>query len=54
MNINDVIELKKEAENHLINELLPFWTTRMKDEINGGYLTHFDKDDEDFDDDDNR
>ena len=48
MNINDVIELKKEAENHLINELLPFWTTRMKDEINGGYLTHFDKDDEDF------
>jgi mannose/cellobiose epimerase-like protein (N-acyl-D-glucosamine 2-epimerase family) len=43
MNRNDVIILKKEAENHLVNELLPFWTTRMKDETNGGYLTHFDK-----------
>ncbi len=43
MNKNDIAELKKEAENHLDNELLPFWITRMKDETNGGYLTHFDK-----------
>ena len=43
MNKNDVAELKKEAENHLFNELLPFWIARMKDETNGGYLTHFDK-----------
>jgi mannose/cellobiose epimerase-like protein (N-acyl-D-glucosamine 2-epimerase family) len=43
MNKNDIAELKKEAENHLVNELLPFWITRMKDETNGGYLTHFDK-----------
>jgi mannose/cellobiose epimerase-like protein (N-acyl-D-glucosamine 2-epimerase family) len=43
MNRNDVIILKTEAQNHLVNELLPFWTTRMKDETNGGYLTHFDK-----------
>ncbi len=43
MDKNEVLELKNEAENHLLNELLPFWTTRMKDEVNGGYLTHFDK-----------
>jgi len=35
--------LREEAENHLINELLPFWTTRMVDEKNGGFITHFDK-----------
>ncbi len=39
--------LKKEAENHLINELLPFWITRMIDDVNGGYITHFDKDGKD-------
>jgi len=44
MNKNEVLTLKQEAEYHLINELLPFWTTRMKDTVNGGYLTHFDKD----------
>ncbi|MEL7587064.1 MAG: AGE family epimerase/isomerase [Prolixibacteraceae bacterium] len=43
MDKNELLELKKEAENHLVNELLPFWITRMKDELNGGYLTHFDK-----------
>lgn len=43
MNINDLSALKKEAENHLINELLPFWTSRMVDRVNGGYLTHFDR-----------
>lgn len=47
MNKNEIITLKKEAENHLINELLPFWTTRMKDEKNGGYITHFDEDGKD-------
>jgi mannobiose 2-epimerase len=47
MNKNDVAGLKKEAENHLVNELLPFWIARMKDETNGGYLTHFDKDGKD-------
>ena len=34
----------KEAGDHLTNELLPFWTTRMIDHRNGGYITHFDKD----------
>lgn len=38
----ELAALKQEAEDHLINELLPFWTTRMIDRINGGYLTHFD------------
>jgi mannose/cellobiose epimerase-like protein (N-acyl-D-glucosamine 2-epimerase family) len=47
MNKNEILELKKEAENHLVTELLPFWTTRMKDEVNGGYLTHFDKEGKD-------
>ncbi len=43
MNKNDIIALKTEATNHLTKELLPFWTTRMKDENYGGYVTHFDK-----------
>ena len=44
MNKNEITELRDEALKHLENELLPFWTTRMKDEVNGGYITHFDKD----------
>ena len=47
MNKNEVIALKNEARNHLTKELLPFWTTRMKDEKNGGYITHFDEDGKD-------
>ncbi len=43
MNRNDVIELRKEAEMHLVGELLPFWISRMKDDTNGGYITHFDR-----------
>jgi len=43
MNRSEVVALRKESENHLVNELLPFWTVRMKDGINGGYITHFDK-----------
>jgi len=43
MKKEEISSLKKEAENHLLNELLPFWTSRMKDEVNGGFLTHFDK-----------
>ncbi|NOR75008.1 MAG: N-acylglucosamine 2-epimerase [Draconibacterium sp.] len=47
MNRNEIVFFKNEAENHLTNELLPFWTTRMKDEQNGGYITHFDEDGKD-------
>jgi len=43
MNKEEVILFLKEAENHLINELLPFWTTRMADKKNGGFITHFDR-----------
>lgn len=47
MNLNNIKSLKEEAENHLVKELLPFWTTRMIDHVNGGYITHFDKDGKD-------
>jgi mannose 2-epimerase len=47
MNRTEVIKLRDEAQNHLVNELLPFWTSRMVDKLNGGYLTHFDKDGKD-------
>jgi mannobiose 2-epimerase len=43
MDKQELIHFKNEAENHLENELLPFWTSRMIDEKNGGYLTHFDE-----------
>ena len=43
MNRKEIIEFRKETLNHLTRELLPFWTTRMIDEVNGGYITHFDK-----------
>lgn len=32
---------------HLKQELLPFWLTRIKDDKNGGFITHFDKDGKD-------
>jgi mannobiose 2-epimerase len=44
MEKTEVTGLRKEAESHLLNELLPFWISRMKDDVNGGYLTHFDRD----------
>ncbi|HUX95627.1 MAG TPA: AGE family epimerase/isomerase [Bacteroidales bacterium] len=43
MNNDEVLLLRKEVENHLINELLPFWTSRFEDKINGGFITHFDE-----------
>ncbi len=43
MTKNELKKLRDEAENHLLNELLPFWSARMRDSINGGYITHFDK-----------
>ncbi len=43
MKKEEVIALKNEALNHLTSELLPFWTTRMIDTKNGGYITHFDQ-----------
>ena len=39
----EIKSYRDEAYQHLTKELLPFWTTRMKDNVNGGYITHFDK-----------
>jgi mannobiose 2-epimerase len=33
-----------ECKKHLTTELLPFWLDRCKDDKNGGFITHFDKD----------
>ncbi len=43
MDRNEISILRSEAEHHLVNELLPFWISRMVDEVNGGFITHFDK-----------
>ncbi|MHC4147326.1 MAG: hypothetical protein ACYSUD_21450 [Planctomycetota bacterium] len=34
----------EECKEHLTNELLPFWLDRCRDDENGGFITHFDKD----------
>jgi mannose/cellobiose epimerase-like protein (N-acyl-D-glucosamine 2-epimerase family) len=44
MKIEEINTCLNEAESHLLNELLPFWTDRMMDYENGGYITHFDRD----------
>ena len=43
MEKEEVNKYLKEAKDHLVNELLPFWTSRMIDHKNGGYITHFDE-----------
>lgn len=43
MDLNEIKKYRDEAENHLVNELLPFWIQRMIDFENGGYITHFDE-----------
>lgn len=35
---------KGELEKHLSKELIPFWTSRCWDKVNGGYLTQWDQD----------
>jgi mannobiose 2-epimerase len=42
--INDFLN---DLQFHLNHELLPFWLTRIYDEENGGFITHFDKDGKD-------
>ncbi len=43
MNKTEIKTLRDEAVNHLTSELLPFWKARMKDDRNGGFITHFDE-----------
>ncbi len=40
---DEIKEYRNEAKNHLVKELLPFWTSRMQDEKFGGFITHFDE-----------
>ncbi|MEN8226730.1 MAG: AGE family epimerase/isomerase [Bacteroidota bacterium] len=47
MQKEEIKKYLKEAETHLVNELLPFWTSRMIDHKHGGYITHFDERGED-------
>lgn len=44
MNKEQLRDYREEAHHHLTNELLPFWENRCVDKVNGGYITHFDKD----------
>lgn len=48
---SQILACKKECEDHLSNELLPFWFNRSLDKENGGFITHFDKDGNDAGDD---
>ena len=43
MNTEELKHYRDEAADHLIHQLLPFWTSRMIDSVNGGYITHFDE-----------
>jgi mannobiose 2-epimerase len=43
----EILAYKKEAENHFAYELLPFWLIRCRDDIHGGFITHFDIDGKD-------
>ncbi len=47
MKAEKIFPLISEAEFHLNQELLPFWLDRIYDPVNGGFLTHFDKDGKD-------
>lgn len=44
MKKKQILAYKEEAQKHLKEELLPFWLDRCKDDENGGFITHFDKD----------
>ena len=43
MNAQDMDHFLQEAEHHLMQELLPFWLDRCKDDQYGGFITHFDQ-----------
>ena len=44
MNMSEQAELwKKELHTHLTEELLPFWLKRCRDDVHGGFITHFDE-----------
>jgi mannose 2-epimerase len=51
MNAEKIKKCRDECYQHLTKELLPFWLTRCKDDQYGGFITHFDKDGRDTDED---
>ncbi|MGB3589792.1 MAG: N-acylglucosamine 2-epimerase, partial [Tunicatimonas sp.] len=44
MNQESIAHYRQECEQHLTEELLPFWLDRCLDEQYGGFITHFDED----------
>jgi len=44
MNQETIARYRQECEQHLTEELLPFWLDRCLDEQYGGFITHFDRD----------
>jgi mannobiose 2-epimerase len=51
MHKEEVISYRNTAVSYLEQKLLPFWLDRMKDNTNGGFITHFDEDGIDTDED---
>jgi mannobiose 2-epimerase len=47
INAKHVSACLEECRKHLTTELLPFWLNRCKDDKNGGFITHFDRDGKD-------
>ena len=39
----ELVSFRDEARRHLEEELMPFWMSRMVDRVNGGFITHFDR-----------
>jgi len=39
----DCEQMLEEMSSHLNKELLPFWLNNSRDDVNGGYITHFDE-----------
>ena len=40
---DELSAFRDEARRHLEGELMPFWMSRMVDRVNGGFITHFDR-----------
>ena len=38
-----ILACRDEAHRHLTRDLRPFWLTRCRDEVDGGFITHFDR-----------
>ncbi len=44
IDVKQVSTCLEDAKKYLTAQLLPFWLNRCKDDKNGGFITHFDKD----------